>query len=345
MKDILQQLTILNNKNSLICQPFFYRLNNKFDKNNLEELLKKNNDLLIYDEIYSQIEEYVKSKNPQLTFSKEELNLAALKHLGKTKIEEYGVWVYYPWSKRLVHILDEKEFIEVRTNRNQNKITSAERIKLQSKKIGIIGLSVGQSIALTLALERGCGEIRIADFDVLELSNLNRIRSGLNNLGILKTTVVAREIAEIDPYLVVKCFNQGISDENIDEFLTKNGNLDILVDECDDLFIKILCRQKAKELKLPVIMDTSDRGMIDVERFDLEPERPILHGLIDHLDINKAKTAKTFEEKIVFVNPILGMDSISKRMKESMLQIKKTISTWPQLASSVVSGGGLAADV
>src|SRR5690606_25672346 len=113
---------------------------------------------------------------------------------------EYGVWVYYPWSHRLVHLLDEKEFVEVRTNRNQYKITPEEQALLATKKIGVIGLSVGQSIALSLAMERLFGELRLADFDVLELSNMNRIRAGAQDLGLSKVVVAAREIAEIDPY-------------------------------------------------------------------------------------------------------------------------------------------------
>ena len=39
-------------------------------------------------------------------------------------------------------------------------------------------------------------------------------------------------------------------------------------------------------------MDTSDRGMLDIERFDLEPERSIFHGLVEHLDIAKSKNLK-----------------------------------------------------
>ncbi|HRF79656.1 MAG TPA: hypothetical protein PL070_06180, partial [Flavobacteriales bacterium] len=91
----------------------------------------------------------------------------------------YGVWVFYPWADRLVHLLDEPEFALVRTDRNRNKITREEQAELATKKVGVIGLSVGQSVSLTLALERSFGEIRLADFDTLELSNLNRIRSGV----------------------------------------------------------------------------------------------------------------------------------------------------------------------
>lgn len=345
MDSILNKLINDTKKNSLDIKPYFFQLSIPEDKTRFLELLGKEKTIMVHDEIVSQIEEYLKSIYPEKIFLKEELRAAALNHIGDKSIEEYGVWVFYPWSNKLVHILEEKEFIAVRTNRNQNKITLEEKEVLSKKKIGIIGLSVGQSIALTIAMERTCGELRIADYDVLDLSNLNRIRTGIQNIGIPKTVAVAREIAEIDPYFKVVCFHEGITEENIDSFLTEGGKLQILVDECDDLYIKIYCRQKAKSLKIAVIMDTSDRGMLDVERFDLEPDRAILHGLIDHLEIDKIKGAITNEEKIPYVMAIIGIDTISKRMKQSMLEIRKSIATWPQLASSVVVGGGAGTDV
>ncbi|MES2395138.1 MAG: Rv1355c family protein [Bacteroidota bacterium] len=345
MKSKLHALSLSNKATEKIHQPVFFQLNNASDKKKLSKLLDETADLCVFDEILGQVEEFVKTQNPKTVFSKTGLTEAAKKHIGNTPYEEYGIWVYYPWSKKLVHTLDEKEFVTVRTNRNQYKITPEEGILLSKKIIGIIGLSVGQSIALTIAMERTCGELRIADYDILELSNLNRIRTGISNLGVAKTIAVAREIVEIDPFFKVTCFHDGITEENIDEFITKYGKLDVLVDECDGLAIKILCRQKAKEYGIPVVMDTSDRGMIDVERFDLEPNRAIFHGLIDHLDISKVKEAKTNEEKIPFILSIVGIKTISDRLRKSMVEVGKTISTWPQLASSVVLGGGLGADV
>ena len=42
---------------------------------------------------------------------------------------------------------------------------------------------------------------------------------------------------------------------------------------------------------------------------------------------------------------IIGADTMSTRMRASLLEIDQTISTWPQLASSVAMGGAVAADV
>jgi len=326
-------------------KPRFFRIVYPAEKSALMDLLRAKPHIQIHNEIESQLKDLVKLRNPKKNLSPEQNRALVIEHIGSIDFDHYGVWVYYPWSFRLVHILDEKEFTEVRTNRNIYKISPDEIIELSKKKIGLIGLSVGQSVALTMSLERGFGELRIADFDELELTNLNRIRTGVHNLGINKSISVAREISEIDPYLNVKCFPDGLHEANMEAFFLEGGKLDLLIDECDGFDIKIICRQYAKKYEIPVLMEASDRGMIDVERFDLEPNRSLLHGLIDHLDISKIKTLKTNEEKVPYLLPFVGIDTISNRAKASMLEIGETITTWPQLASAVTLGGGITADV
>lgn len=323
-------------------KPIIYHLDNSKDALELRELLQ-NEDIFVYDTIYSQLQELIKCLNPSRKLQEKEYEELITSHLQQKKIHEYGVWIYYPWSKKLVHLLDEEEFIEVRTNRNRNKITREEQAELLTKKIGIIGLSVGQSIATTIAIERICGEIRLADFDTVELSNLNRIRTGIYNLVINKAILTAREIAEIDPFIHVEVFPEGLNASNINSFFSGNGNLDLLVEVCDGLDIKIESRIKAKSLKIPVIMDTNDRGMLDIERFDLDPERSILHGLVDSF-FNGDKFEYSDENRAELLESILSFNSLSDRMKSSMAEIGKTINTWPQLASSVVLGGAITTD-
>lgn len=326
-----------------VWKPEFVRLDQAGGTARFQELLGRPGSH-VHDSIRSQVKELVRSLNPSVRYSSDELDAAADAHVGATPWSAYGVWVFYPWGNRLVHLLDEAEFALVRTDRNRNKITREEQALLATKRVGVIGLSVGQSIALTMALERSFGEIRLADHDTLDLSNLNRIRSGVHNLGLRKVVNVAREIMEIDPFLKVTCFPEGITRDNIDGFCTTGGKLDVLVDECDSVDVKIYARQTAKRLGIPVVMDTSDRGMIDVERFDLEPERPILHGLIDHLDVEAGAKASTNAEKLPFLLAMVGFDRLSQRLRSSLTEVGKTIVTWPQLSSSVVLGGALAGD-
>lgn len=324
-----------------------YIFNREYDAENqlFEEFLRINTHIKVVDEIQSQLEELIKLRYPKKKFSEKELHEKTTQHLGKNTKDKYGVWVYYPWMNKIVHLLDKDEFVEVRTNRNHYKITPEEEKILENKKIGVIGLSVGNAIATTIATERICGELVLADFDEIELSNLNRIQTGVQNFGLKKTVVAARHIAEIDPFLKITCYHEGLTEENMDDFFTKDGKLDICIEVCDGLSTKIFARKKAKELGIPVVMNSSDRGTTDIERYDTEPDRPILHGLIDHLDMDLVKHAKTNEEKVPYLLPMLGVDTSSERLKASMIEIEETITTWPQLASGVIFGGGICTDV
>ncbi|PRC59468.1 hypothetical protein C6A85_23270, partial [Mycobacterium sp. ITM-2017-0098] len=83
-------------------------------------------------------------------------------------------WAYYPWRRTVVGILGPQAYARVRTDRNRNLVTVHEQQKLRPLRIGVVGLSVGHAVAHTLAMQGLCGELRLADFDDLELSNLNR---------------------------------------------------------------------------------------------------------------------------------------------------------------------------
>ncbi|MBL1408163.1 ThiF family adenylyltransferase [Sphingobacterium faecale] len=321
----------------------FFRACHEKDKCQLENLKASADVVFVYDEIERQIKELIRCRYPMgLSVSEEEIQIQNL--LNGKSMSDYGVWVYYPWRKSLVHLLDEEEFIEVRTNRNQLKISVEEQQLLSRKKIGVIGLSVGQSIALTIAMERICGVLRLADFDTLDLSNMNRLRTGVFNLAVPKVVIAAREIAEIDPYLKVELFPKGVDSDNYDDFLLENGGVDMLVEVCDSFDVKLESRFRAREAKIPVVMDTNDRGMLDIERFDMEPSRAVFHGLADDLTLDRLKTL-TADERRGYLMKIVDAHNLSLKMKKSIPEIGKTIISWPQLASEVVLGGAVTTTV
>jgi len=319
-----------------------YDLNDHFDLEKFKALLSSNKKhLKIANTLENQLVELYVTRHPSRQISKSDRVEWLDEWKKKNDIYSYGTWVYYPWSDIITHILPSNEFIELRTSRNKYKIGEEEQASLAEKKVGVIGLSVGQSVALTMAIERVFGTLRIADFDHLDLSNLNRIRSGLSNISIPKTILVAREIAEIDPYLKIELYNDGITKENIAEFIGEGASkLDLLVEECDSLDIKILARAEARRKQVPVLMDTSDRGMLDIERFDLEPDRPLMHGMVS--DDAAANTDKwSAKQRLAMVMDMVGIEKISPRLKASLLEVEQSLKTWPQLASSVALGGAI----
>lgn len=313
------------------------------DQNDLQKIIVDKSPVY-HDELAGQIMELHKIRNPHRKFTQEELIEAYELWSSQNSSEEYGCYIYYPWSNKLIHIVGEEEFVELRTSRNKHKITEEEQQQLSGKVMGVIGLSVGQSVAVSLAMERSCGVLRIADFDTLELTNLNRIRAGVASLGLPKVVVVAREIAEIDPFIKVEVYDEGITEDNIEHFLTNGQKLDVLLEECDSLPIKILSRIKARESGIPVIMDTSDRGMIDVERFDLDEKLPLLNGRCQVSSIEELGKM-TPEQQMQVMMTMVDFDNLSPRMKFSFGELGKSLSTWPQLASDVISGGGNAAKI
>ncbi len=312
------------------------------DKKQLQQI-RNDRKVIVLDQLMGQLKEWVKLKNPDKVLTEALLSQksdAFFESKGMKK-EEYGNWIYYPWRNTLVRILEEEEYVAVRTVRNKYKITDEEQKALGQKKIGVIGLSVGQSVAISLAMERCFGELVIADFDTLELGNMNRIRTGVFNYGLKKTYIVAREIAEIDPYLNVTLYDEGVNEQNIDDFFTFQGKIDLLVEECDSLPIKIGSRVKAKFYGLPVLMDTSDRGMIDIERFDINKDLPIFHGLLKDFGPEDHLTSLLSERGKEMMMSILQYENLSERVKFSFSELGKSITTWPQLASSVLMGGAI----
>lgn len=297
-----------------------------------------------HDTIGEQLRDLLASRHPAEELDRAALDALVTAHLDGRSIDDYGNWVYYPWSGQLVHLLAKSEFWELRSDRNRNKITREEQQRLRRAVIGVIGLSVGQASALTLALEGVGGRFRIADFDALALSNLNRLRAGVHEIGLNKSVLAARQMFEIDPYLDIEIFPEGLNEKNLPAFLGDGPTkLSILVEECDDFFIKVLAREQARRRGIPVVMDTNDRGLVDIERFDLEPDRPIYHGLMKDMDAQRLR-GLTMKEKIPYMTQAIGENSLSPRLASSMKQIKRTISTWPQLASGVALGGALITD-
>src|SRR5437868_321838 len=133
----LESLKARQSEINTIYKPEFLRIKDPGEKKKFLALLDLPG-LMVNDHISDQVKEWIKYKNPGKKFLAKELENAAEERLNKAGPDNYGVWVYYPWSNRLVHILDEEEFIDVRTSRNQYKITLEERNILAQKKIGVV---------------------------------------------------------------------------------------------------------------------------------------------------------------------------------------------------------------
>ncbi|GAA2070620.1 Rv1355c family protein [Williamsia deligens] len=254
-------------------------------------------------------------------------------------LDETARWVHLPWRRTLVHLLGPESFRRVRLDRNRNKITLEEQRAAAATTIGVVGLSVGHAIAHTIALEGITGTLRLADFDELDLSNLNRVPATVLDLGVDKAVVAARRIAEIDPYLRVEIMAAPVDAETVEDFLE---GLDLVLEECDSFAAKFLVRERARLRRIPVVTESSDGGVLDVERFDLEPDRPLFHGLLGDIDPDAVAAAGP-AGRIGAAATLLDASRITPRMGASVLEVGRTLSTWPQLGGDVALGGATCA--
>src|SRR6185369_5315885 len=160
-------------------QSHIFNVAQRKDQIALEKLLVSKKIQHIADDYKEQILELFQVQNPGLVYApnfKEVFEKHYKKLQNTVPLWQQGRWVYYPWNSTLVHVLTDKEFQLVRTARNRNLITAEEQDKFYNSIVGIGGLSVGNSVALAIVLQGGARHIRLADHDVLALSNTNRIR-------------------------------------------------------------------------------------------------------------------------------------------------------------------------
>lgn len=81
-------------------------------------------------------------------------------------------------------------------------------------RVGIAGLGgLGSNIAAMLA-RTGVGQLVLADFDIVEPSNLNRQNYFVSHLGQYKTEATASLIHQINPFISVETHNVRITAEN-----------------------------------------------------------------------------------------------------------------------------------
>lgn len=339
-KNTLERL-LVSHLDSAASRPVFFDFSLVNDQKKAEAFFNEGKIQATVDDYKEQQLELFGINNPTRVYTKnfnEEFSAYYQMLQKEQPLYQHGKWVYFPWSSKLVHILNEEDFYVVRSARNMNLISREEQSKFYNACIAIGGLSVGSSVAFALVLQGGAKHIKLADMDRLALTNTNRILTGVDNLGVLKVEMTARRIYEINPYAQVELFPEGIHLDNIDTFFK---GVDVIIDELDNIAVKYLIREKAKEYKVPVIMatDNGDNAVVDIERYDTEENITYFHGRMGD-DISYESLLKLDKFGIgKMATKCVGPENVTTKMQESLLEMGKTIVSWPQLGGAALING------
>ncbi|MDO8497473.1 MAG: ThiF family adenylyltransferase [bacterium] len=262
------------------------------------------------------------------------------KHIQQELKELKGFIDILPEISSNEHVV-KKQIATLTSNRNKNLIQHEEQEKLRTTVVGFFGMSVGSHAALTWVMQNRPDVIKIADPDVISVSNLNRIRSGLHTVGSGKTETVKKQIEEMSPFTKIYATAQ-IKPDLLKKFCLSKPAVGMIVDEIDSLEGKIILRKLAKEMRIPLISatDVGSAVFLDIERYDLKRDTSFFLGRISQREIDTIDTMPPKEKrKLLF--KIVGFAHNSERMLESLLEIKKTLYTWPQLGSTATMAGGI----
>lgn len=141
--------------------------------------------------------------------------------------------------------------------------------RLKGGKVVVFGLGGVGSFATEALARAGLGSLVLVDFDVINLSNLNRQLIALTDtVGRLKTDVMRERISKINPNCDVQVFPQFVSSENLDNFL--NTNIDYVIDAIDSVRSKVDLISNCTDRKIPIVSCMGMGNKLDPSKIKIE---------------------------------------------------------------------------
>ncbi len=152
-----------------------------------------------------------------------------------------------------MHLESRDEYLDTAFSRNLGLLDYAGQQKLKNTRVAVPGMGGVGGVHLMTLVRTGIGAFNLADFDAYSPANINRqYGADLSSFGRSKLDVMVERAINTNPFLDIRTFPDGVTDENIDEFL---DGADILVDSLD-FFVQKMRRKlfnRALQRNIPVI--------------------------------------------------------------------------------------------
>jgi len=133
-------------------------------------------------------------------------------------------------------MLNDEELLRYSRQILLKQVDVAGQLRLKNSKVLIVGLGgLGSPVALYLAAA-GVGELYLADFDSLDLSNLQRqIVHDSSALGVLKVQSAQARLQALNPQIAVHTISIKLDTDNLPAVLQ---SVDVVVDCTDNFTIR-----------------------------------------------------------------------------------------------------------
>lgn len=123
---------------------------------------------------------------------------------------------------------------------------------LRESCVAVFGIGGVGSFTSEALVRSGLGKIILIDYDIIDLSNLNRqIHATTRTVGLPKVNVMKDRLLEINPELDIVVYNEKYSDETRHKLISKG--YDYVVDAIDMVTSKLDLIETCKNLGIPII--------------------------------------------------------------------------------------------
>lgn len=170
-----------------------------------------------------------------------------------------------------------------------------EKLKeIERKKVLLIGVGGVGSYALEALIRNGFFDITIVDFDIIDLSNLNRqLITDSTNIGKYKVDEAKKRALLINPNINIQTINEKLNKENLRNLL--NQNFDYIIDACDTLDVKFALMENSIHYSYKLISSMGTAKKIDPTKLEIttldktnnDPIARLLRNKVRKAHINK----------------------------------------------------------
>ncbi len=148
---------------------------------------------------------------------------------------------------------ERENFYNEAFKRNKGLISDEDQTKLRNARVAIAGIGAAGGIYVTTMARLGVEKMNIADKDTFDTVNHNRQAGAfVSTKGQEKVSVMAKIAKDINPYIDIRQFHEGINESNIDDFLK---DVTVVLDGIDffEIEARLLLYRKAREHNITVI--------------------------------------------------------------------------------------------
>lgn len=159
--------------------------------------------------------------------------------------------------------------------RNTDVISPAEQAALRATRLLVAGCgSVGGSLVESL-VRLGIGSVVLADPEVFDLSNINRQVCLLADVGRFKVEVLARRVVEVSPFVDVRTFAEGLTEDNLDDAFDGATVVFDAIDAASSPWVKYRVHELASQRRIPVVAGFDFGGKSVLYVFDYRRKRTV----------------------------------------------------------------------